>query len=211
MKVADNEWKGVILLGLAAGLRIGDAAGLAWHNVDLKRKVIHYFPQKRARASGRQKEHEVPMLPDVKQYLRARQKARPSNSGPIFPALSQKSVKGNAGLSNIFSRMITEAGISNEPITETSAGDGRAVYRLSFHSTKHTFISMMANQNVSRELRMKIVGHTSAVHDRYTHIELGTKSKALKNFPRFLSQALGRPRRAQEGSKKRKREPRIAD
>jgi integrase len=46
LAAADVEWRGMILLGAYHGLRIGDAAGLTWANLDVKRRTIRYFPQK---------------------------------------------------------------------------------------------------------------------------------------------------------------------
>jgi integrase len=38
LDAADTEWRGVILLGFYAGMRLGDAARLTWANVDLARR-----------------------------------------------------------------------------------------------------------------------------------------------------------------------------
>ena len=44
----------------------------------------------------------------------------------------------------------------------------------------------MANTGVPEEIRKKLVGHTSDVHQRYTHFELDTFHKVLGKFPRLL-------------------------
>ena len=62
-------------------------------------------------------------------------------------------------------------------------GRGRRFFQLGFHSLRHTFISLMANLGVRRELRMKLAGHTTAVHDRYSHLELETFRRELSGFP----------------------------
>ena len=41
----------------------------------------------------------------------------------------------------------------------------------------------MANLGVRRELRMKLAGHTSEVHDRYSDLELETFRRELSNYP----------------------------
>jgi integrase len=194
--VSDNEWRGVILAGLTAGLRIGDAARLKWENIESVGGIpmVRLRPEKQIRTASARRRHEVPLLPDFYDYLA--KLARPTDrSQPIFPTLSTRTIKGNAGLSNTFSRMIASAGIHNPPISTPSGGKGRTVYRLSFHSLKHTYISRLANAGVSRELRMKLAGHTSSAHDRYTHFEAATLVNALKDFPRVL------PRLLEENSK----------
>jgi integrase len=57
---------------------------------------------------------------------------------------------------------------------------------LSFHSLRHTAISEQADRGIAREVRMKLSGHKSAVHDRYTHHELETLRREVENVPSFL-------------------------
>lgn len=186
LAVANSEWQGMLLLGACAGLRIQDAARLSWSSIDLERKVIHFLPQKTAKGERRQ-ELETPILPDLERYLLKVPVKSKRPDAPIFAGLSKKRATGRNGLSNAFSRLITEAGINNEPASEKREGKGRTVFRLGFHSLRHTFVSLMANMGVSQELRKKIVGHTSNVHDRYTHLEIETIRRALKEFPSFLA------------------------
>jgi integrase len=63
------------------------------------------------------------------------------------------------------------------------AGKGRRFMELSFHSLRHTAISEQANRGISREVRMKLSGHKSAVHDRYTHHELETLRREVEKVP----------------------------
>ena len=67
LATADEEWRGMILLGAYHGLRIGDAARLTWANVDMERRSIRYVPQKRKR-SEQAHDMEIPMHPDVVEY-----------------------------------------------------------------------------------------------------------------------------------------------
>ena len=39
LEVADTEWRGLILLGFYAGMRLGDAARLTWGNIDLENRA----------------------------------------------------------------------------------------------------------------------------------------------------------------------------
>lgn len=184
LEVADQEWRGMILLGACTGLRIQDAARLLWSSVDLNRKVISYYPQKTAN-SGKRKPLEAPMLPDMEKYLLDLPIKSNKPEAPLFPTLSKKKANGRSGLSNTFFRLISQAGIDNEAASGKTHGKGRTVFKLGFHSLRHTFVSFMANMGVPEELRKKIVGHTSNVHERYTHLELKTLQTALENFPRL--------------------------
>jgi hypothetical protein len=62
---------------------------------------------------------------------------------------------------------------------------------LSFHSLRHTAISEQANQGIAREVRMKLSGHKSEVHDRYTHHELETLRREVERVPSFLPERPG--------------------
>ena len=68
---------------------------------------------------------------------------------------------------------------------ETVKGAGvRQLSRRTFHALRHGFTSVLANQNVSPELQMKLTGHkTEAVHRGYTHHELEKLRQAVLKLP----------------------------
>lgn len=181
---ADTEWRGMILLGATCGMRIGDAAKLSWANIDLERRVIRYHPQKAAKGKKR-KPVETVILADLEEYLLAWRGKMDKPSAPLFPTLHAKRVSGAGGLSLTFGRLMNAAGIHAEEDTRKISGKGRRFNNLSFHSLRHTFISLMANGGVPKEIRMKLAGHASNVHERYTHLELETFRTALQSFPRL--------------------------
>jgi integrase len=45
---ADNEWRGMILFGFHAGLRLTDCANLTWANIDTVRHTVTFRPKKTA-------------------------------------------------------------------------------------------------------------------------------------------------------------------
>jgi len=184
LAAADDEWKGMILLGATCGLRIGDAAKMTWENVDLEKKVIRYFPQKAQKGKTR-KAIETVVLPDLEEYLLNWRGGSDKPKAPLFPALHAKRVSGAGGLSTAFEKVMRAAGVEGEPDTRNIRGKGRRFNNLSFHSLRHTFISIMANAGVSKEIRMKLAGHSSNVHERYTHLEVETYRNALAAFPRL--------------------------
>lgn len=46
LKVANDEWRGLILFGLYTGQRIGDLASLTWNNVDLEKGELRFVTGK---------------------------------------------------------------------------------------------------------------------------------------------------------------------
>jgi integrase len=184
LTVADREWKGMILLGACHGLRLMDAARLTWTNVDMERRTLCFYPQK-DRKNANRKPLEIPMHPDVEDYLLDLPLRCNRPDAPIFPALSRKRGTGSNGLSATFTKLIGTAGIKREPGVEKVSGKGRQVFSLSFHSFRHTAISAMANAGVAKERRMKLSGHKSNVHERYTHHELETLRKDVESVPSY--------------------------
>jgi integrase len=65
-------------------------------------------------------------------------------------------------------------------------GKGRRFLSLSFHSLRHTAISEQANLGISKEVRMKLSGHKSDVHDHYTHHAIDALRKEIEKVPSFL-------------------------
>jgi integrase len=48
LRVADNQWQGMILLGYHTGIRLSDAANLTWANVDLLNRTLVFRARKTA-------------------------------------------------------------------------------------------------------------------------------------------------------------------
>jgi integrase len=72
-----------------------------------------------------------------------------------------------------------------------STKKGRATRRrqspLTFHSLRHTAVSLLKNAGVSDVIARDIIGHESeAVSRQYTHIDSETKRTALDKLPDIL-------------------------
>ena len=186
IKVAEPEWRTAILLAYYSGLRLGDAVGLAWENVDFDRREIRYFPRKTSHGITRQpdwKKHlngqlEVPLMPEVEGHLLA-VSSSDDPAGKLCPTLSTRGTGGNRGLSSRFQRLMKKAGI--EPGQGAiKKGKGRQFKTLGFHSLRHTFVSELANADIPGDVRRQISGHNDEkIHERYTHLDLDTKRRAL--------------------------------
>jgi integrase len=100
-------------------------------------------------------------------------------------------VGGKSGLSLAFSKLIKKAGIKSRllrPHRRTDTPTRRhKVSSLTFHSFRHTINSSLANEGVSEELRMKILGHSDrAVHAKYTHHEEQALREAMAKLPKLV-------------------------
>jgi integrase len=172
-----DEWKTTIMLGYYCGLRLGDATGLRWGNIDFEQRMISFTPEK-TRARGRKM--EIPIHPELERYLLTLP-IKDDPKAPLTPNL-QTDAGGRGWLSKAFARLLIRAGVNN-PQERRKAG-GRAVSTKSFHALRHSLTSHLAAAGVSPELRMKLTGHTDArTHAGYTHLEFEALREALSKLP----------------------------
>jgi integrase len=162
---------------------LGDAAKLTWANVDLDRKTIRFTPQK---TQKRGRAIEVPLAPELEEFLLKWPGTNERPNAPLLPTLSPLRTGGCNGLSARFRKLMAESGVEGHEHEPRLQGKGRKFHELTFHSLRHTCVSAMANNGVAREVRMKIAGHTSDAHERYTHLELDLMRQALSALPRLL-------------------------
>jgi integrase len=104
--VAENEWRGMILLGYHSGIRLGDAAHLTCANLDLLDRVLVFTAGKTVRQKkGRDKETVVYMHPDLAAYF----KSLPTSDNPkapVFPSLYGKKSGSYGGFNTAFDENI---------------------------------------------------------------------------------------------------------
>jgi len=171
---APAEWKTVVLLGFFAGLRLGDAVRLTWDAVDFSKGLLTFRAQKTKRMES------LPIHKVLSAHLEA---IAGDKGGPISPALARLSIPGRSGLSRQFLDIVNAAGLGAVE-GKKLAGKRRRFTAKSFHSLRHGFVSAMANQGVSKELRMKLAGHTSEdVATGYTHHEAEILRAAIGSIP----------------------------
>ena len=118
------------------------------------------------------------MHPELIDYFK--EVAKPKDeAAPYFESLAGKK---SAALSKQFRKIMARAGVDQEI---SQPPNGRRTSAKSFHSTRHTAASMLANMGVSHEIREAIVGHTdSETHRKYTHLEMDTLREGIDKMPR---------------------------
>lgn len=187
LSVADNEWKGMILLGFHAGLRLGDAANLTWAEIDGRKLTFQEIKTSRRKKASR-RDTCIFLHADVAQWLEGLPMGDDPRQ-PLFPTLHGKTSGSNGekgGLSNAFSRLMAQAKI-RVPLGVKKEGKGRQFKKLGFHSLRHTMISNFANSDVPSDVRKAISGHSSdEIHDRYVHLDLTTQQRAVEKIKSIL-------------------------
>lgn len=178
LSVASNEWRGMILIGFHAGLRLTDASNLEWQNIDLASNQLTFVQKKINRKTV------VALHPDVMTWVESQETG--VGKAPLFPSLYGRISAGSRGLSTEFEQLLQQVGIV-VPTGRKAQGKGRTMRKLSFHSFRHTMISNLANAEVSADVRKAIAGHSSdEIHNRYTHLETSTQHTAIRRIPSVL-------------------------
>lgn len=185
LKIADDEWKGMILFGLYTGQRLGDLARLDWKHIDLETKIISFSTEKTGRRQI------LPLVASVQNWLETQYPMEDMRIGPLFPEshLTITRTEQVGTLSNRFYELLAEANLAPKRTHQKKKnGKGRSRTRqaseLTFHSLRHTATSLMKNAGVSPAIVQEFIGHDSkAISDHYTHIETPALREAAEKLP----------------------------
>jgi len=150
----DPEWRGLVLFGLYLGQRLGDLARLTWRAVDLDSGEIAFTTRKTGRRIV------LPLVQPLADYLAS----LPASDNPnayIFPNSAKH--KRTASLSNQFREILVQAGLVEPlPYGHRSTGRGRSGARemseISFHSLRHSAVTMLKAAGVSALSRVRLSG-----------------------------------------------------
>ena len=169
---AGEEWKRLFTIGIYTGLRLGDCCCLAWNSVNLERGVIQLIPTKtRKHAHGQPV--TIPIHPQLHAELEAalaRDHEHRACAAAAFvnPTLADwyKNSKWRIshGLELIFKAAHIETSIRIE-------GRRTRTPEATFHSLRHTFVSLAANAGVPLPVVQSIVGHSSTAMTRHYYHE----------------------------------------
>jgi integrase len=181
----DSDYYGLILAGWYTGGRLGDLSRLHWSSVDLSpQEQTITFAQGKTGGIVR-----IPLAKDLETWLRlhlSQAQGAEAAGGFVFPALCDKPLAGDSGLSATFTRMVRNAGIASVKIREGKGKYGRSVSSLSFHSLRASFNSNLTNSGISQEQRMLLTGHRSvSENDKYTRLTMTSLRTAIDVLPRL--------------------------
>lgn len=160
---ADPEMGAFIRVAALTGLRQSDLVRLSHKNVEGNALVISAKKTRR----GAIRILHIPLAPEIREWAKCR-------VGPFFPTLSQKTAPE---ISRLFKSVMRSSGVPEEMMR------GGEIFRRSFHSLRHTFISLLAARGVPAEVRQTLAGHSSpSVHAVYTHLS-GSLESAIEKLP----------------------------
>jgi integrase len=136
---AEGEWKLIVLMGYYTGLRLMKCACIKWDQIDLLNDRIDAKPGKGGRKV------RIPIHPELRKALEAAA-STDTTDAYVFPELSSRDSGGKRGLSRDFLLLAKSAGVDLRPVT---LPNGRTQNRRSFHSLRHSFVSALANADIS--------------------------------------------------------------
>jgi integrase len=184
LRVCNDEWRSLVHFGFYTGARLSDIAALTWANVDLESGELRFVDRKTART----------MITPIARQLREQILQLPAGDTPdeplnpgAFGILKRQRRSGT--LSRQFSEILAAAGLrdalSHRATKKGAGGDSRRrVNELSFHSLRHTAVSLLKKAGVGEAIAMDLVGHESvSVSRHYTHIDFKTKADAINQLP----------------------------
>lgn len=168
-EAATGHWMDwVILLGWNTGMSIADCMLLRWGNVDLNKCVIRISRIKTG------SEAIIPFDPndELGRALMARKLSDPDADVDAF-------VCADAGMrADPTGASVSARGIAAFSYIAKKAG----VRGKSFHSLRHSFVSMLANSGMSTVMATKVSGHTDPkVFSRYVHVDTDALRQGVVN------------------------------
>jgi integrase len=134
-------------------MRVSDCALIKWKDIDLEHKIISLIPIKVRRYNRR---IFVPVHPKLFNLLKRLSKGVKDREEYVS-SWNAHSYSNNY-LGNVLKGVFTDCGIN----------DGKN--HLGFHTLRHTFVSVAANNNVPLPIVQSIVGHScKSMTERYYH------------------------------------------
>ena len=178
----EGEERVLFAVGIYTGLRLGDCCNLKWSSIDLARGFIQLVPRKTERHKTVVK---IPVAGTLRNILT--ETPPEQRTGFVMPGLQAKHASYPQGLCNRVKRIFENAGIRTTVETDRQnpgTKKKRLAVEVGFHSLRHTFVSICANEGVPMSIVQAIVGHTNAAMTaHYFHVADDALLKAAQALP----------------------------
>jgi len=183
LEKAGGELQTLFMLGTFTGLRLGDCCTLKWGEVDLDRGLIRRIPNKTAKngkpvvvgipsalytklsetPKGKRKGYVVPKYAELYTH-------KNENGEPIRRPIITREIKRVFEDCEIQTQQEGTGKVTDENGSAKDTGK-RAVVDVSFHSLRHTWVSIQAEAGTPQAVVQSIIGHSNpAMTAHYTHI-----------------------------------------
>ncbi|WP_246476604.1 tyrosine-type recombinase/integrase [Salicibibacter cibi] len=144
------------------GMRRQELVDLTWQQLDLEANTLRVIGKRR-------KERILPLhaivVPLLHTYHASLPKERVYASEPIFLSYRHTKMKPH-GLHNVFKRLLASAGLPPE--------------RFTLHHLRHTFATLLLDEDVDLKTLQEFLGHESlSTTGMYTHINMKKKREVM--------------------------------
>ncbi len=164
LKVAPDNWKLIIWLGVCSGLRRGEIVNLQWNDIDFGRRIITIQPKK----NWCPKDFECRDIPIVKELFEVLKKAF-------------KNDRNDYVVKTEYNKPFTLDGCSRGFIDNIVK---KAKLKGSMHTLRHTFASWLVQNGVDLYTVSKLLGHSSIKSTEiYAHLSPNTFLSAMQKLP----------------------------
>jgi integrase len=170
----------MILFGLYTGQRLGDIARLSWGHIDLSRNELRLTTAKTGK----------PIVLPLAALLRTHIDRLPTPASLQEPLHPQAAAIPNiCTLSSRFANLLFRAGLRKKraPVKGHRDGDRRQLGELTFHSLRHSTVSMLHAAGLPQSVVQAYVGHSSAkISALYTHVGPDALAQAARALPELI-------------------------
>jgi len=182
LSVADSEWRSLIKIGVYTGGRLGDVAALRWTNIDLQRDELRFVARKTGKTAV------IPLIGALRTHV----ETLPAGDDPhafLHPRAAKiiQHKSRCAALSGEFAGLLVKAGLREAPPPRRTGpvpDSRRNLNPLSFHSLRHTAVSLLKDAGIPQATVQELVGHSSAeMSALYTHVGRESLERAEQALP----------------------------
>lgn len=193
-EVCGREWRMLFSLAVYTGMRLGDCCCLTWEAVNLSSSIIQIVPRKTRRYLSA-RPVTIPLHPELVGMLK--ETPPELRNGFVISSIAQDFTQRRWVVSRKLDRIFAKAGIKTSVMLE---GRERRTPSATFHSLRHTFVSIAVNAGVPLATVQSIVGHTSTAMTRhYYHPNEIALRQAVNAIPPIVSGVASPPRLRQRG------------
>jgi integrase len=186
---ADKRRRLAILLGVLCGMRLGEVRGLLWGDIDPEAGIIHirhnWQDLEGIKAPKNGEPRDVPLPLAVKEAGEAYQGGRTVEAGELVFGR-----KDGKPLCNGYFRMALGAELTAAGI----CGEEQRKRNITFHSLRHTYVTLNRALGISDFEIQALAGHKSAaMMERYSHAKQVVDYDSARRRIDLLSSVLKPP------------------
>ena len=174
------DYRVLFLIAIYTGQRLGDCCRLKWDQINLEQNIIQLIPAK-TRRTARGRLVTIPIHRHLRKIFLATSEA--DRNGFFLKEIANNYIEKRHQVATVLMRIFKSAGIVTTVRVE---GRTNRVPHATFHSLRHTFVSIAANSGVPIHIIQSIVGHESrAMTWHYYHENETALREAVDAIPTF--------------------------